>query len=243
MTKRILLVLFTTILFITVLVSCDNGADVSESVTDIKLDSSSVTIEPGESVTVLATVAPGKLSKNVYWYSTDTSVATVKNGVVTAVADGTVIIVCASDNGIFAKCTVTVAPAECVHEVEWTVVTEVTCTEDGKKIGKCELCGEDQIETITAPGHGYVIEFPLIQIPGLPEIENVPTETKSATALLICSSEKCQYHDTPIRIFDCPALSSTEYTVEDLGNGLKRYSLEVENENGEPVMAYFEIQE
>jgi len=41
-----------------------------------------------------------------------------------------------------------------VHEFEWAVVKEATCTEDGEKKGTCS-CGETQTEVIKATGHTY----------------------------------------------------------------------------------------
>lgn len=143
MTKKVLILLTVTLLFITVLVSCDKKADAGESVTNINLDATQITLKPGETVTVLASVSPSDYSGSVSWYSTDTSVATVKDGVVSAVANGSVIVVCASDNGIFAKCTVTVDSGDCAHEIEWTTVTAASCTSVGSKIAVCkkEGCG------------------------------------------------------------------------------------------------------
>ena len=40
-----------------------------------------------------------------------------------------------------------------VHEAKWTVITQVTCTTDGKQRGTCKKCGMDVIETIPATGH------------------------------------------------------------------------------------------
>ncbi|MBC5715259.1 Ig-like domain-containing protein [Roseburia sp. BX1005] len=83
---------------------------VAKSVT---LDQTSLSLKPSETATLTATVNPAKAAgKKVYWYSSDSDVATVNaNGVVTAVADGAATITAvASDSGAkSASCSVTVA--------------------------------------------------------------------------------------------------------------------------------------
>ena len=68
----------------------------------------------GETVTLTATVAPDdSTDKTVTWTSSDETVATVADGVVTAVATGTATITVTSNDDATktATCTVTVAPA------------------------------------------------------------------------------------------------------------------------------------
>ena len=80
-------------------------------VTDIKLDKASMTlIVGGEAETLIATVTPNKATnKTVTWSSSNESVATVKDGVVTPVGQGTAIIsVTTVDGNKTACCTVDV---------------------------------------------------------------------------------------------------------------------------------------
>lgn len=86
----------------------------------IKLDPSSVTLnkttltlEPGKTETLTATVLPSDASdKTVTWTSSNTSAATVSDGTVTAIAPGTATITATTVNGKTATCDVTVtAPA------------------------------------------------------------------------------------------------------------------------------------
>ena len=79
--------------------------------TGISLNSSSLDLEVGNTDTLNATVIPSNATnKTVTWSSSDTSVATVNNGTVTAVAQGTATITAATFNGYKATCTVTVSP-------------------------------------------------------------------------------------------------------------------------------------
>ncbi len=82
------------------------------AVTDITLNNDQLTFKSaGEEQKLTATVAPENASnKDVIWESSNPAVAVVKNGVVTAVADGKAVITAKSaDNGeVKAQCSVTV---------------------------------------------------------------------------------------------------------------------------------------
>lgn len=82
-------------------------------VTGVTLDQNSATLEVGDTETLTATVAPDNATnKNVTWESDDETVATVKDGVVTAVGVGsaTITVISVADNTKTATCTVTVNP-------------------------------------------------------------------------------------------------------------------------------------
>ena len=88
-------------------------ADISDEVRviSIALDTSSITMNAGESYTISATINPSNATnKTVIWSSNNQSVATVNgNGTVTAVAPGTATItVTTADGGKIASCTVDV---------------------------------------------------------------------------------------------------------------------------------------
>ena len=81
------------------------------AVTSISLNKSEITLPVGKSETLTATVAPeNATNKNVTWTSSNTAVATVENGVVTAVGKGTATITAssASDPAVTDTCEVTV---------------------------------------------------------------------------------------------------------------------------------------
>lgn len=78
------------------------------AVSAISLTPRSLTLYPGEIVTVTATVLPeNTTNKTVIWYSTDTGVATVANGVVQAVGPGYADIIAECSN-VKAQCNVLV---------------------------------------------------------------------------------------------------------------------------------------
>ena len=95
---------------------------VTYKVTGVSLDKTSLNLNPGKEGTLTATITPSNATnQNVTWKSSDTKVATVDNGLVTAVAEGTATItVTTADGGKTATCEVTVTqPAK-------TPVTSVT---------------------------------------------------------------------------------------------------------------------
>ena len=82
------------------------------AVTGVSLNKTSLSFTgTGSSQTLTATVSPSNATnKTITWSSSNTSVATVSNGVVKAVGFGTATITAKSNNGKTASCTVTVNP-------------------------------------------------------------------------------------------------------------------------------------
>ncbi len=119
------------------------NSDVVVSPISITLDKTSASLKKGDSLTLTATISPKNATdKTITWSSSNTSVATVSGGVVTAKEAGTAIITAKTYNGKTATCTVTVvAPAELKNSstVSATSVaanTEVTM--NGKASGGTE---------------------------------------------------------------------------------------------------------
>ena len=83
---------------------------VKEPVGSIELSEKEITMKKGDTKTLTAKVMPeNAYDKTVIWTSGDDKIATVKDGVVTAVAKGTVeITVTSAVNGVSAKCRITV---------------------------------------------------------------------------------------------------------------------------------------
>ena len=80
------------------------------AVTSVTLDSTSITLVEGESQTLTATVSPSNAeNQKVLWSSSNSSVASVKEGIVTALKAGTATITAKSDDGgKTATCEITV---------------------------------------------------------------------------------------------------------------------------------------
>ena len=101
---------------------------VNAKVSSISLDKTQVSLTEGDTTTLIATINPSNATnKNVGWSSSNTSVATVSNGKVTAVKAGTAIItVTTEDGGKTATCTVTVN--ENIYPVEGISLNQSTTT-------------------------------------------------------------------------------------------------------------------
>ena len=94
----------------------DPDDDKDIAVTSVSLDKAYLTLEIGESYTLVVTVSPSNATnKSVTWSSTNCSVASVSGGKVTAKSEGTTTIIAEAHNGTTASCTLTVN--EPAHEV------------------------------------------------------------------------------------------------------------------------------
>lgn len=92
------------------------GDSVIYKVTKVELNKTSLTLGVGKSETLTATITPSNATNpNVTWSSNNESVATVNNGVVTAIKAGTATITVKTEDGEFTdNCTVTVNAAAIV---------------------------------------------------------------------------------------------------------------------------------
>ena len=89
------------------------------AVTGITLNKTSTTIIKGNTETLTATITPTNATdKTVTWTTSNSSIATVSSGKVTAVAAGTATITAKSNNGKTATCTVTVINPS-ITSFEW----------------------------------------------------------------------------------------------------------------------------
>lgn len=98
-----------TLLFIAIFTGCRDD-DAPQSVENISLNKTELTLTEGEEASLEATISPKGVTASLEWSSSNTSVATVdENGKVTAVNAGeTVIIVTDKQSKKTAKCNVTV---------------------------------------------------------------------------------------------------------------------------------------
>ena len=111
-------------------------------ITGVELNKTSTALIVGETDTLTASVNPDNSDHTVVWSSDNESVATVSNGVVTAVAEGTATITATATNGTEdtsddkkATCEVTVAP------ITYTVTYKVAngAWSDGSSADKTEI--------------------------------------------------------------------------------------------------------
>ena len=108
------------------------------AVTGVTLNKTSTTLGVGDTETLTATIAPSNaLNKAITWSSNNTSVATVSNGVVTAVAAGSATItVTTTDGSKTATCAVTVENA-----VTFTAGTDKGSTTSNNSADEMEKSG------------------------------------------------------------------------------------------------------
>ena len=106
--KRISRALVLGMTLLSVLFSCTPKESQTIPVTSISVNPTSLTLEEGETANISATVSPSNATdKTVAWSSSSTAVATVKEGVVTAVKEGSATIT-AKAGGKTATCAVKV---------------------------------------------------------------------------------------------------------------------------------------
>jgi len=112
------------------------------TVTGVSLDKENITIKEEETATLVATVLPeDATNQNIIWSSSDEDVATVANGVITGVSEGTATIKVKTEEGNFEDtCTVTVEE----KATEKVAVTGVTLNKQTVTIK------EDATETLVA---------------------------------------------------------------------------------------------
>ena len=123
-----LLSTFFYVMLLMIFVSCqpeteEKKEDVPVEVTEITLDKSSLTLTPGKTETLTATILPSNAdNKEVKWFSSDETVATVENGIVTGLAYGNATITASTSNKKTATCTVEIKEINWSESTNWTPV-------------------------------------------------------------------------------------------------------------------------
>lgn len=83
-------------------------------VSGVTLSQNSVNIKIGETLTLTAAVTPDNASnKNLIWSSSNSMIASVNNGQIIGLSDGTTVITATANNGVCASATVKVEAVEC----------------------------------------------------------------------------------------------------------------------------------
>lgn len=149
----------------------DNGSITLKAkqvaVSKITVSPKTLNLEVGQTGTLTATVKPDNATnKTVTWTTSNDKVATVVNGVVTAVGKGTATITAAAD-GKTAACTVTVKVPACNHSEDKLTHVDgkaATCTEDGVKEHYLCTCGtkldldkKTVLATTVIPATGHTV--------------------------------------------------------------------------------------
>lgn len=101
---------------------------ISQPVTSVSFDFNTITLSVGSSKTIKANVLPeDAVNKELYWESSNNDVATVSNGVVTAVGEGSATITATTTDGsnIQATCEVTVTSQGDVPMVDDTDISQL----------------------------------------------------------------------------------------------------------------------
>ena len=164
------------------------------NVTSITLSSTTMNLEVGQTGTLTATVKPDNATnKTVTWKTSNDKVATVANGVVTAVGKGTATITAAA-GGKTATCTVTVKVPAHKHTPVAVPAQESTCMEKGwEAYYKCSECGA----VVDENGNAAQIKYLPLAAHKLTETKAVPaTCTEDGTeAYWTCSVCKKMFAD------------------------------------------------
>ena len=110
---------------------------VTTSVTGVTLNKSSIDIAVGGSETLTATINPsGASNTEVEWFSDDEDVATVEDGVVSGIAEGTTTITVVTDDGGFSDtCEVTVSTSAVTYDWSETAITDLTSSDEFVIVG------------------------------------------------------------------------------------------------------------
>ena len=198
------------------------------SVTGLKLDKDSLTLQENGSDTLTATVEPADATnKDVTWASSDNNIATVsEDGTVTAINAGTATITAtaADGSGISASCNLTVTHGNMIQ----TPKKDATCTVDGtEEYWTCEICGKhykDESGTIPttpeenkipATGHNY----------GEPEW-SWSEDGKTCTVTFTCANDKTHKETPEVKVTSavktpatCTEKGVTTYTAAVEFNG------------------------
>ncbi len=148
----------------------------------IAVSPKTLNLEEGKTGDLTATLTPTEAENEVTWSSSDEKVATVANGKVTGVAEGTATITATTDNGKSDTATVTVTHVHTYDETKWendenthwhpctkddgargseaahtfgtpVVKTAATCTKEGVQVETCTECGYEKESPIPVAAH------------------------------------------------------------------------------------------
>lgn len=131
--------------------SCNVTVSITTSVacTGISLNTTSITFTEENSITLVATPTPSNTTDSITWSTSSSAIATVSNGVVTPVSNGSCIIYVVCGN-YSAQCNVTV---NIVHTIACTGITisksSLTFTDDSSQTLSVTVTPSDTTDTVS----------------------------------------------------------------------------------------------
>ena len=131
-------------------------------VTGIALSPTAISLNVGDEQTLSVSVVPSDAyDRSVTWSTTNSAVATVSSGRITAVGAGMATIICSANDGsgVTARCTVTVSDSH-THTLVMIAPIPASSTENGRSIGlRCSDCNEIMLQQ-TVIDAGWVLALP-----------------------------------------------------------------------------------
>ena len=153
--------------------------------TGISVSKTSLTLNIGENATITATVTPNNATnKNVTWTTSNNKVATVTNGKIVAVGEGTATITAKASGGQTATCTVKVNKKQ--QAFSWSTISQSDCPLSvSDEFDKYILSGAAKNMAITKDGYTYV----MIKVAGSNKV-SVTSVSESGNQIIIKTSNK-----------------------------------------------------
>jgi len=186
------------------------------SATSITLNKTSLTFEELNTQTLTATVSPSNASGSVVWTSSNTSVATVSNGVVTPLKDGSCTIT-ASIDSVSATCSITIATAAKIYSVTENLTG---CTSSNTAVNVIE--GEAYTDTFTST-LGYTLEGAIVSITmGGTDVSsyydngtlNIPSVTGDIVVNIVAKEKEIVKYSITRNLTNCTSSSSVTEIIE-----------------------------
>ena len=184
--------------------------------TSIALNKTSLVFGESKTQALTATVQPSNASGSVVWKSSNTSIATVSNGVVTPLKDGSCTIT-ASIDSVSANCSVTVAMAATVY----TITENLTgCTSSNTAVNVIE----DEVYADTFKSTlGYTLEGATVSITmGGVDVShyysngtlNIPSVTGDIVVNIIAKEKEIVKYSITRNLTNCTSSSSVTEIIE-----------------------------
>ena len=193
---------------------CGGTPQTPVAVTGVTLDKSEATLQIGGTVTLTATVVPANAdNKSVNWTSSDNNVATVANGVVTAVAAGNATITVKTVDGNYtATCAITVKAATPVIGNIFTLVTNDANLREGDKIIIVASKNNDSyaatLETGSSSSSAWLTDA---NVTVTDNTVTVPTETELAVLTLGGTSEAWTFTNANSQLLGSAAVKKVDW--------------------------------